>query len=192
MPPSPPARTSGAPVEPRRVVPRQRTAVLVSVFAAIVAALFLGFAALTALPPALANLASEDADGRTPVTIESDDLRSQIVAPVGWVVVHESAASVIVRTPDGAMSARIDLVDKDPSAVVSAEPGLATSLRTETLTSGLTVVHADLDEGGVVAAVALGGDGSAPSARVVATTVEGTDMAVYRPALAQLLDGIAP
>lgn len=180
------------PPSPHRVIPRQSIAILVSVLAAIVVVLFLGFAALTAVPPALANLASEDADGRTPVTIESADLRAQIVAPAGWVVVHESAASVIVRTPDGVMSARVDLVDEEPSAVVSAEPGLATSLRTETLTSGLTVVHADLDGGGVVAAVALGDGGGRPSARVVATIVEGADAALYRPALAQLLDGITP
>ena len=164
----------------------RRWEIALACLGAVLVAGALALAALTAVPPTLANLASEVSDGRTPTTLGD----ASIVVPADWIVRRESADAVEVRTPDGVMRARLDVVDETPSDVL-ADAGLAAGARTELLASGLTAVHADdgpADDGhGIVAGV--GEPDSPPSVRVVAT-VSAPDAAGYRAAVGQLMEGI--
>ena len=173
--------------EARRLVPRQRTAVLLALVAAVAALAVIALALLVAVPPSLANLASEDADGETAYRLELDGTAAQIVVPRAWIVTRESDSAVVVRTPDGGLTARIDLVDESADAAVAAEPDIG-PVRTEVLDSGLEVTHADLARDGVIAAVTV--RDRARAVRIVASVAEGESRAEYRPTLAELLERI--
>lgn len=175
---------------PGGVRPSQRTAVLLSIVAAFAAIAVIAFALLTAVPPSIANLASSSSDGVTPTPLETDRVDAGIIVPDGWTIVRESSAAVTVRTPDGGMTAQLELIDQTADAAIRATPDIASPVRGEQLTTGRDVVHVDVAPDGVVAAVGLGADGG--SVRVMATAAEGRTMAAYRPALAELLEGIAP
>jgi hypothetical protein len=143
-------------------------------------------AAMTALPPSLANIASEVSDGRTATTLGD----ASVVVPAGWIVRRESADAVEVRTPDGTLRARVDVVGETPSGVLAAAR-LDGVVRTELLASGLTAVHADEahadGEHGIVAGV--GEPDLRQSVRLV-VTVDAPDAAAYRAAVGELMEGV--
>lgn len=149
--------------------------------AAVTALLAVAFAAYVAVPPSIANLASEVADGRAETPVGG----AAVVAPSDWIVTRESTDAVTVRSPDGVLRARLDVVDASPGAIV-ATAAASSPPRTEVLASGLTAVHADL-EGGLIAGV--GTADAAPSVRVT-VEVAGTDVDAYRAAIGDLLEGI--
>ncbi|MEV4687486.1 hypothetical protein [Microbacterium sp. LWH3-1.2] len=141
-------------------------------------------AAIVAVPPTIANLSSEVADGSAPTDLGD----ASVVVPADWVVTRDSDEAITVRTPDGALRARLESVDESPGDVV-ADAGVGAS-RSELLASGLTAVHVDLDDGRVVAGV--GEPDAAPSVRVVVQVhpTAGDEPAAYRTAIGDLLEGI--
>lgn len=140
-------------------------------------------AALVAVPPTIANLASEVSDGRAATDLGD----AAVVVPADWVVTRDSQDAITVRTPDGALRASLESVDERPAEAVADAAG---TVRAEVLASGLTAVHVDLDDGGVVAGV--GEPDAAPSVRVVVEVrpAEGDEPAAYRTAIGDLLEGI--
>ena len=123
------------------------------------------------------------ADGVTPTDIES---RTTVVVPAGWQVAGTRLGkdTVNVSTPDGVLTTTLRLVPVEPVVGYTEAWDVAPSLsRSETLASGLTVVHG-LDDRRFVAAV--GGEGAA--VLVDAQAVQ--DLSSYLPALAELLEGI--
>jgi hypothetical protein len=144
-------------------------------------------AAVVAVPPTIANLASEVSDGRAPTDLGD----SAVVVPADWVVTRDSEDAITVRTPDGALRASLESIDASPAdAVAVAVADAAGAVRAEVLASGLTAVHVDLDDGGVVAGV--GEPDGAPSVRVIVEVrpAEGDEPAAYRAAIGDLLEGI--
>ena len=149
-----------------------------------------------AVPPILVNLSTEVSDGKKPFEISSRDgsavTTAKITVPEGWIVQREDA-TLLVRTPDGVMSAIVEAVSESAGEALEVASTARGPRETEVLASGLTVVHADLGRGaGVVAAVSCQ-RGQQPGATVVVTTRirDGWDGETYRPALAALLEGIA-
>lgn len=143
-------------------------------------------AVVVALPPTLVNLSGSRADGATPVTLERDGRSAQVVVPEGWLVTREGSDALLVRTPDAALEARVELVDAAPDAALEP-PADAGAVRSETLASGAVAMHADLPEG-LVAAV--GSADSATSVRIVVQVPPPAETVDYRAAIAQLLDGV--
>lgn len=141
-------------------------------------------AALVAVPPTIANLSSEVSDGRAPTDLGG----SSVVVPAEWVVTRNSDDAITVRTPDGALRASLESVDEKPGDVVAGTAEGAA--RSELLASGLTAVHVDRDDGGVVAGV--GEPDAAPSVRVIVEVrpPDGGVPAAYRTAIGDLLEGI--
>ncbi|NLP84112.1 hypothetical protein HF576_09635 [Microbacterium sp. CFH 90308] len=137
----------------------------------------------TALPPVLENLASDVADGVTAVPVGDE---AEVVVPADWIVTTHEGDAVAVRTPDGVLRAQLEAADEDAAAILSATPGVQGAARTEQLASGMSAMHAGLEDGGYVAVVA-GPDGA--NVRVV-IEVRGGDISAYRPAIAHLLEGI--
>lgn len=174
----------------RSLRPNQPTAVVLAVIGFLAVVVFCTVAGLVAIPPSLVNISSSASDGSTPYPLESAGADIDVVVPTGWIVRREGEGVISVDTPDGGMTARIDLVDEDPEAAVSDHPGLATVVRSEVLASGRAVVHADAADRVVVAAVGVIGRALSPSVRVVATVEDTSSMTTYRPALAELLEGI--
>jgi autotransporter adhesin len=152
-------------------------------FGAALAAAGIVAAVTAALPPVLENLASKVADGVTAVSIGDD---AEVVVPADWIVSTHAGDAVAVRTPDGVLRAQLEAVDEDATAIISETPGVEGAPRSEQLASGMSAVHAGLEDGGYVAVV--GGPHGA-NVRVV-IEVRGGDFAAYRPAIAHLLEGI--
>ncbi|MCP2635272.1 hypothetical protein K0817_001660 [Microbacterium sp. HD4P20] len=141
-------------------------------------------AAMTALPPSLENLSSEVSDGVTAVPIGDG---AEVVVPADWILTGEGGGNVAVRTPDGVLTARLETVERDAAEIIAETPDVEGAARSELLASGMSATHADLADGGVVAVVAgpEGGD-----AVLVVVEVGADDAAEYRPAIADLLEGI--
>lgn len=161
----------------------RRWEVAVACVAATIALAAVAFAASVAVPPSLRNLASEVSDGRTEIEIGE----AAVVVPADWIVTRESTEALSVRTPDGVLRARLEAVDASPGEIVeTAAPSLPH--RRELLASGLTVIHADVEDG-LIAGV--GSPEAAPSVRVDVEVVapEGGASA-YRAAIGDLLEGI--
>ncbi|MFE5409286.1 hypothetical protein [Microbacterium sp. NPDC056569] len=161
---------------------RWETALAYAAAGLVLAAVAIG--AVAALPPTIANLSSEVSDGSAPTDLED----ASVVVPADWVVTRDAENAITVRTPDGALRARLESVDEKPGDVVA--DAAAGAPRSELLASGLTAVHVDLDDGGVVAGV--GEPDAAPSVRVVVEVrpPEGGEPAAYRTAIGDLLEGI--
>jgi len=149
--------------------------------ALIVAAV--GVATAVALPPSLSNLASEVSDGVTATAVGD----ASVVVPADWIITRESDDAISVTTPDGVLRARLDVVSETPAETVERSPA-SSALRTEMLASGLTAVHADFDDGGLVAGV--GSPDARPSVRVVVEVRAAHDAAQYRAAIGELLEGV--
>lgn len=167
------------------------------VIAAIGAAavvVFVAVAAIAAVPPSLENTRSSVSDGASPVRTDAMTL----VVPAGWVV-SRGLAGVTVRTPDGGLATHLDggagddlrgalraMLDHDLGPVPTATVG---PVRAESLASGLDVTHVDVGGDALYAVVATGPDSLV---RVVARVAAGRDLADYRAAIGQLLEGIRP
>ena len=151
--------------------------------AGVIAVVAVAFAASVAVPPSLRNLASEVSDGRAEIEIGE----AAVVVPADWIVTRESTDAVSVRTPDGVLHARLEAVDASPGEIVeTATP--STPQRRELLASGLTAVHADVEDG-LIAGV--GSPEAAPSVRVdVEVVAPETEPGAYRAAIGELLEGI--
>lgn len=147
---------------------------------------FVALAAAAAVPPSLANLASEVSDGITPVAIAE---RAEVVVPADWIVIRDGADALSVRTPDGALHARLDVVTADAAAVVAGDEHAGGPARSETLASGMTVVHADTPDG-MLAAVSNHLGAESVRVRVTMADGEAESLAAYRPAVGDLLEGI--
>lgn len=156
-----------------------------AVLAAVLVLVAVGVALVVALPPTLANLSGSRADGATPLTLERDGRSAEIVVPEDWIVTRQAPDVLVVRTPDAALQATVELVEAAPDAALEP-PADAGAVRTETLASGAVAVHADLPEG-LVAAVAAE---PATSVRIVVEVPPPARTADYRAAIAQLLDGV--
>ena len=172
----------------RDAAPSHGWVVVLSTLGALLIAAFIVSAAVTAVPPAAANLSSAVSDG-SPIALESDTARGAIAVPAGWVVHRDGDARLVARTPDGGLLARVAIVRADADAFVEEHADRSGPLRRETLASGLPVVHADAADGGVVAAVILPGGALVTLTSEITSEAERSD-AAYRPALAQLLDGV--
>jgi hypothetical protein len=149
-------------------------------------------AALVAVPPSLANLDARLADGE-PVPLAGS--AASVAVPEGWVVIGEGSETLTARTPDGALSVELRASELDADAALEeavAEirdrvDGRRGPLRREALAPGTAAAHCDVGARGVAAAV-----GEGPVVTAVAVTADDTDMADYRRALAELLDGVRP
>lgn len=152
-----------------------------------VAAGAVALALATALPPSLANLSSEVSDGTTPVPIGG---HAEVIVPADWIITRDGSEALTVRTPDGVLHATLVAMREDAAAAVDGTEGVDGVTRSEQLASGMTAVHADLADGGLVAAV------EAPEGRECVQVVvefraaDADDLAVYRPAVGDLLEGI--
>lgn len=176
---------------PQPVAPAERTLfpwrpwdVVLALVGAVGAAVLIALALGAAVPPVMANLSSEVSEGQTVVPI--GDGRAEVVVPAGWVV-QRSGGAVTALTPDGVLSARLDLVSGDPRSIVEDALDGAGVLREETLASGREIVHADAAADLLYAAIPID---ATTAVRVVAETLEGHAIAEYRAALAGLLDGV--
>lgn len=174
----------------------RRWELLLATVAGLSLTVVLTLALVIAVPPILVNLSTEVSDGKKPFEISSRDGSSlaaaELTVPAGWVVQRKDA-TLLVRTPDGVMSAVVEAVSESAGEALELASVGRDPRETEVLASGLTVVHADLAHGaGVVAAVSCR-RGQQPGATVVVTTRirAGWDAEPYRPALAALLEGIA-
>lgn len=151
---------------------------------------FVALAAAAAVPPSLANLASEVSDGITPVAIAE---RAEVVVPADWIVIRDGADALSVRTPDGALHARLDVVTADAdaaaAALVAGDEHAGGPARSETLASGMTVVHVDTPDG-MLAAVSNHLGAESVRVRVTMADGEAESLAAYRPAVGDLLEGI--
>lgn len=171
--------------------PRAPWDVVIAWCAAVGVFAFVIVAAVTVLPPALAERDALVADGVRASAIGD----AQIVVPEGWVVVG-SSDELVVRTPDGALTVRIaqadgaattvlqDALTDDLGTVPSATIG---PFRSETLASGLRVVHADV---GADALYAVVGTGDAADLTLTARTGDGFTRDAYRASLGLLLQGV--
>lgn len=169
--------------DPRRSVAR-RWEIGAAWFGAALATTAIVIAAMTALPPSLENLASEVSDGRTAVPIGNG---ADVVVPADWILTRDGADGVAVRTPDGVLSARLEPVRQDAATVIAQMPGVEGVTRSERLASGMTATHADLAGGGYVAVVE--GPEIGENVRVI-IEMRGSDIAAYRAAIADLVEGI--
>lgn len=178
---------SGAP-QRGTVLPSNRWAVVLATVGALLVVAFVAFAILTALPPTAANLASSTSDGVTPVELTTSGVTADVIVPAGWVVVGDGDGAFLALTPDGVMKVRVALTPGAADEIVERTAGRASDLRTETLASGLAVVHADLEDGGLAAGVDV------PGAVVVLRSelLQDVDPATFRPAFAELLEGVQP
>ncbi|GAA3632214.1 hypothetical protein GCM10022200_13870 [Microbacterium awajiense] len=174
-----------------RLAPSQRWATVLAVVGAALVALFVAAAVLVAVPPTVANLASTVSQGDEPITLETPAATAGVVVPEGWLVTRAGEDGLVVLSPDGVLRVRMTLTDGTPLDVVIATDDRAGEPRSETLASGLAVVHSDLDDAGIVAAVAVPGGVVRVQSELIPPAGD-VDPNAYRPAFAQVLDGILP
>jgi hypothetical protein len=177
--------TSDAPAPRRR---RLRTAAITAV--SIVAALAIGAAALMSTP-IVANLRTEVMPADSRLTVGSERDAWSVDVPAGWTVQRPLLQDdrVVIGTPDGA--AEISIVVRDASfedAFAAARENLEgeTADQSETLASGLSILHA---ESGSQLIAAIGEPGGGRSVEVSTRQISG-DAADYRAAVATLLNSI--
>jgi hypothetical protein len=177
----------------------RRSELVLASLGAIAVIAFVVIATLVAVPASLVNVNSTVSDGAAPEPLVGSGGEAGVVVPDGWIVRRQSEDVVLVVTPDGGLSARVTVTTADAATVVGEQADGAT--RTELLGSGLRVFHADTtaspsdavdleatDAGeGVVAAVALP-DGA--TVLIAAEVDASATLSEYRPALAQLLEGV--
>ncbi len=168
---------------------RRWETLLAGIIAFAVAGLLV-FAAIVAVPPMLHNLSAATSDGVTAVALSGGT--GGVVVPEGWHVQRGGDAPLDVHTPDRVLAVAFSVADGEPGAVLRAmldEAGAAGPVRTETLATGLRLIHADVGEDQLYAVVATAEGGAV---RVVARVSEEGDLHAYRAALAQLLEGVRP
>lgn len=155
----------------------------------VLVAVFCALALVVAVPPSLANLASEAADGATDYPLASDAGSASVLVPEGWVVVRSGDAAITVRAPDGTLSAVIELTADAPATVIGAAEDPASPVRREVLASGLTVTHVDQADGAVLAVVQAP-EGVVRVQAVVESATSPGEAAAYRPSIGELLEAI--
>jgi hypothetical protein len=176
--------------------PRHPWDVVIAVVAGVALIVVLSLAALVIVPPAVANLGSEASDGSTAASI--GDSGATVVVPIGWVEAGAGTDVVTVRTPDGVLTVRLSpssagldaTLDKTLDELATGDSAPSGRLD-ETLASGAVTAHANVGERALGAAVAAAPDAK-KSVAVVASVAEGSELATYRPALAELLESISP
>ncbi len=155
----------------------------------VLVALFCALALVVAVPPSLANLASEAADGATAYPLASDAGSASVLVPEGWVVVRAGDAAITVRTPDGALSAEVELTADAPATVIGDSQDPASPVRREVLASELTVTHVDQADGAVLAVVQTP-EGVVRVHAAVESAATPEEAAAYRPSIGELLEAI--
>ena len=158
--------------------------------AGVIAAI--AFAVAVALPPTIVNLSTSVSDGVAPFVLEEAGDTAQLTLPAGWVVERKNAADLLVWTPDGRMTATVTLSPTSCRTALAELIDVGSTLQTEVLASGLTVIHTDRQRGvGVIAGVSLT-DASAkgPTLLVTTTIADEDDPSEYDLALAELLEGV--
>ncbi len=193
-PPLPPARTASA----RAAEPGRWPLVLALVGAASVLVLAIA-ATATAVPGIIANATGSVSDGTHAFPLTGDGERASVLAPAGWIVVRAADETVVLRSPDDAVSATVTLIpgpaEEAMAGLLDAVPddaGIGTE-RHETLASGLPVAHVDVTGAAddLLAVIALDAPGSSATATVVVDVAEGKDPGLYRAAIAEILEGVA-
>ncbi|GAA1927857.1 hypothetical protein GCM10009775_19910 [Microbacterium aoyamense] len=171
--------------EPFPASPWDRILAGIGAAAAIV---FVALALVTALPPVLAQAGARVSDGVTPEPVGA----ASIVVPEGWVVLG-GPDGLTVRTPDGGLEVHVT----SPSASLQDELTTAFGVvpdvtigpvRSETLSTGLRVSHADVGDDSIVAVV----ETDAASVLFDVRVTEGHELADYRAAFGELLAGVQP
>lgn len=176
-----------------RLAPSHRWSTVLAIVGAVLVALFVALAVIVAVPPTVSNLASTVSQGDEPVQLETPTASAQVVVPAGWLVTRAGDDGLVVLSPDGVLRVRMTLTEGTPLDVVTATDGRVGEPRSETLASGLAVVHSDLADGGIVAGVAVPGGVVRVQSELIPSDGDGdVDPAAYRPAFAQVLDGIRP
>jgi hypothetical protein len=167
---------------------RLRTPVIVAL--GVVTALAVGTAVLLSTP-IVANLRTEVMPADTRVSVGDQHDGWSVDVPAGWTVERPLLQDdrVVLATPDGA--AEISLVMRDLSlqdAFAAARENLdgEPADQSETLASGLSIVHA---ESGSQLIAAIGEPGGGRSVEVSTRQISG-DAADYRAAFATLLNSI--
>jgi len=174
---------------------RRRWQAVLAVVGGAAASVLAVAAVLVASGPSIASMFSAVSDGVEPVQLVVAETTVEINIPPGWVYQRLNDATLSIRTPDGGMSARVELLGADSDSALRAELGADVQVRRETLASGLLVEHADRSDHsqGVVAVVRLSPAIADPPVVLVTTGIaEDVVASAYRPALAQLLEEIAP
>ncbi len=142
--------------------------------------------AATVLPPVLANLSTHVSEEGVPLVLHDPTTSATVQVPAGWLVSQTDDAHASIATPDRGMTVQVSLVAAGPDAALAdAKP---TGVLVEPLSTGTTVAHgvpnADTDAQIIAAVSTTGGS--------VLFLVSSDDPDLYRPALAALLEGVAP
>lgn len=164
---------------------------ILALFGALGVVVFLVLAAVTAIPPVLADRDARVSDGATPLTVGA----AQIIVPQGWIVTGD-AVQAGIRTPDAALITMVTPTEGAPEEALQrllrAESGAVPTatvgpLRTETLESGLRIVHTDVGDDAVLSVIA---DGDRALLGLVSRVGEDFDRADYRASLGLLVAGV--
>ncbi|TDN87534.1 hypothetical protein [Microbacterium sp. BK668] len=182
----------------RRAFPRHPWDLVIATAAGVVLSAVIAGAAAAIVPPAVANIGSEVADGVA--AVEIGDAGASVVVPSGWVVVGGGADRVTVRSPDGVLTVRLTAVDGGldraaqsalDEAASHAGEGERSRPLSETLRSGATFRHIDIGDRFLAGGLASGA-GAEDAIAVVAATSDEVTLDTYRPALAELVERIDP
>lgn len=135
----------------------------------------------------MTRTAPATSDGVQPTILTSGEVSAAIVPDVGWEYRRAlwSDAEMELASPDRGVTIDVSLHTGDAGDDVASTPDRVGEPSTETLASGLTASHVDTT-GGLVADVATG----AAVVRFVVFAGEGADLALYRPAIAELLESV--
>ncbi len=148
---------------------------------------------IMAVPAALANLRTQVASVHSPLVLGSGPTSVEVVVPDGWLITRPDDSHALITTPDGGMTVDVDL-DAEAPADAATTAGVASPL-VEVLASGLTAAHgspvptSEDDPADVPALVAAVGPVAGGS---IVFSVSTADLDRYRPALANLLEGVRP
>ena len=185
------ARRAATARAPRSAPPRPRRgrAIAIAIGSSIAGLLVLGLAAYFAVPPIATNLSTDIVATDTPIA--TGDGAVTVTVPAGWSVQHPFLEddALILRSPDGHLALTLAA---SPLAADAAFAALAASFSgvgapvTETLGSGLSLVHAQADGGRTVLAAV----GSGEAGATVIAHIDAETPAAYQPAIAEVLESI--
>jgi hypothetical protein len=181
---------SGTPRIRHRHGPARVIAVVAS--AVLVLLIVVGILWATVLPSALSGLSARVAEGESTVTVGDQGAPVTIAVPSGWVTQWPplQGNTVVLTSPDHVLTISITATGSDATqafAEASRDAGAVDAPVTETLGSGLSLMHARSGDDALIAAVGVP-DGARSA--VVVARVAGKELEHYLPAVGQILDGL--
>lgn len=142
--------------------------------------------AMIVVPPVLANLRTHVSEEGVPLILHEGATSATVQVPPGWLVSPIDDGHASVATPDRGMTVQLSLDDSAPDAVMATLG--ATGVLVEPLPTGTTAAHgAPSGESDAALVAAVSASGGSVVLRVITD-----DLPLYRPALAEVLAGVAP